>query len=169
MIQIFDNLLDLNFRRNLYQSAVNSAFKVGWEDSSLIENRSHVYLHSILSLQDIIKSQLLDKLAGTQVHEILKNKKFDSAVINLSKSTDTHWCHTHPGQTVLLYYINLEWQHAWAGETLFYNDELTDITRACVYTPGRIIVFDGEIPHTIRPQSAAAPQFRFTLSVFFNN
>lgn len=50
---------------------------------------------------------------------------------------------------------------------LFYNSkDLSKIEFASVYKPGRIILFDGHIPHTIRPQSIKGPKFRFTLSVF---
>ena len=50
-----------------------------------------------------------------------------------------------------------------------YNpDDQSEIAYASVYIPGRIILFDGSIPHAIRPQSVKAPKYRFTLSLFFD-
>jgi len=89
--------------------------------------------------------------------------------VNLSTPTDCHWAHTHKDHTVLLYYVNKHWKHDWAGETMFFNDDLSEVAYASVYKPGRIIVFDGEIPHSVRPQSSIAPNYRFTLSLFFKN
>ena len=69
----------------------------------------------------------------------------------------------------VLYYINLDWRDGWHGETLFYNpNNLKEIIYTSLYIPGRIILFDGSIPHAIRPQSIKAPKFRFTLSLFFD-
>ena len=35
------------------------------------------------------------------------------------------------------------------------------------YIPGRIILFDGNIPHAIRPQSTNGPKFRISITLFF--
>ena len=74
-----------------------------------------------------------------------------------------------PGENLIgaLYYVNLNWEDGFYGETFFYNSkDLSKIEFASVYKPGRIILFDGHIPHAIRPQSIKGPKFRFTLSVF---
>ena len=47
------------------------------------------------------------------------------------------------------------------------TNNLKEIAYTSSYIPGRIILFDGSIPHAIRPQSVKAPKFRFTLSLFF--
>jgi hypothetical protein len=68
----------------------------------------------------------------------------------------------------VLYYVNLEWQDGWHGETLFYDESLKNIVFASPYIPGRIVVFDGSIPHTIRPQSYIASHYRFTFALIYN-
>ena len=51
---------------------------------------------------------------------------------------------------------------------MFYNpDDINSIEYTSSYVPGRIILFDGNIPHAIRPQSINAPKYRFSLSVFY--
>jgi Rps23 Pro-64 3,4-dihydroxylase Tpa1-like proline 4-hydroxylase len=77
-----------------------------------------------------------------------------------------YYAHTHGEDKVLLYYINMEWKEGWHGETQFYSDDLKEVKYTSPYTPGRLILFDGKIPHTMRPQSIIAPKFRFSLSMF---
>ena len=88
--------------------------------------------------------------------------------MNVVKSNDVHYIHHHEGEQVLLYYVNLDWQDGWYGETLFFNpSNIKEVQYTSSFQPGRIILFDGSIPHAIRPQSIKAPKFRFTLSLFF--
>jgi hypothetical protein len=89
-------------------------------------------------------------------------------VTNLTTAGDVHYSHSHPGQIVFLYYVNLEWKDGYAGETLFYNNDISEVIGTSNFTPGRCVIFDGDIPHTIRAQSSIAPEHRFTISVMFN-
>ena len=89
-------------------------------------------------------------------------------ILNLSVPSDVHYTHTHQEKKILLYYLNLEWRDGWHGETHFYSEDLTSIQYSSPYTPGRLIVFDANIPHTIRPQSIIAPNHRFTLALIYD-
>ena len=62
----------------------------------------------------------------------------------------------------------MEWKQEWWGETQFLSEDLKEIIFTNQYVPGRVIWFDGEIPHTIKTQSFSAPKFRFSLSIFFD-
>ena len=57
-------------------------------------------------------------------------------------------------------YLNDEWHRDWGGETIFYdlNDE---ITKAVLPKPGRVVSFDGRIPHSARPPLTAAHRPRY--------
>ena len=78
---------------------------------------------------------------------------------------------TIPEEDIKRYYdivMKMDWQDGWYGETIFYDpDDINNIAYTSPYTPGRFILFDGSIPHTIRPQSIKAPKFRLSLSIFF--
>lgn len=91
------------------------------------------------------------------------------AYVNLGIKGDTHKCHVdayHPGQgKTLLYYANRDWDPNHGGETVFYNMEQTDIEFVSTYKPGRIVVFDSDIPHSARPQTMDGPGYRFTLAI----
>ena len=44
----------------------------------------------------------------------------------------------------------------------------TEVKYTSLFKPGRIVFFDGNIPHTIRPSSHIAPSYRFTLFASFD-
>ena len=80
-----------------------------------------------------------------------------------------HYIHAHWDKQIALYYVNLDWKDGWYGETLFYDPlNLQKIDFASSFIPGRILLFDGSIPHTIRPQSIKGPKFRMTLSLIYS-
>ena len=97
--------------------------------------------------------------------DFIKEYDIGKTVINLSTPSDVNYVHTHPEDKILLYYVNAEWREGWHGETQFYSEDLKQIQFSSPYTPGRLILFNANIPHTIRPQSIIGPQFRFTLAM----
>ncbi len=96
------------------------------------------------------------------------SRRIEQAIVNLVRPTDVHYVHSHPGKQVALYYCNLDWEDGWYGETLFHDPrDLSRVNFTSPYTPGRIILFDGNIPHAIRPQSINGPKYRISLTVLF--
>jgi len=62
----------------------------------------------------------------------------------------------------------LNWEDGWYGETMFYDpNDLEKVSYTSLYKPGRIILFDGSIPHAIRPQSIRGPKYRISLTLIF--
>lgn len=67
------------------------------------------------------------------------------------------------GSYTSVYYPHRVWSPDWGGETVFFNEDRTDII-ACVYPkPNRLVVFDGRIPHVARGVSRLCPVLRVTL------
>ena len=163
---ILDNAIPFHRMHDIHLFVINSLFEIGWKDTTKLDN-NFSYVHSKYSIDDINRSGILNDLSKTSLWNSLKGLNISSAVVNMSKPVDVHYAHTHSGSLVLLYYANLEWKPEWAGETLFYKNDLSDIEKAVMYKPGRLVLFDGEIPHTIRPQSMVGPSYRFTMSIFF--
>ena len=168
-IEIFDDTVDYVARNQVYKFCTKSIFKLGWEDIQELEKHTK-NLHSTWSLQDLKNCGLFPYIKNCFSKS--KNFKFDEKKIsiielNLVKSDDVHYIHTHENLIGALYYANLNWEEGFYGETFFYNSkDLSKIEFASVYKPGRIILFDGHVPHAIRPQSIKGPKFRFTVSVF---
>ena len=71
-------------------------------------------------------------------------------------------------------YMNPEWHSQWGGETAFYGGEFTDdfgdswyynhdIVKSVLPRYGRVILFEGHIPHSVRPISKKCYMERRTL------
>jgi len=166
-IHIFDNVFDYKVKSNIYDRVTMSQYHIGWNDTGIIEKRNMAYLFAPWIMEQFNNLKFFESLPP-EIFSKIKDMKFQRAVTNLTVPTYTFTPHNHENQTVLLYYANMEWCAEWAGETLFYNDDITSIEFCSIYTPNRIVLFDGEIPHALRPQSGRAPEYRFTISIFFD-
>jgi len=167
-VYVYDNVLSSHEQQNILLYCTNSVYRIaGWSD--LVYSKEG-YVHSWWAKEDLERSGFLD---NANVREVIKEQglsldNFDHCVVNLDTISDSHWPHTHV-ETVLLYYINMEWQEGWGGETLFYDEYGRDIIYGSKFTPNRIIVFDGKIPHNIKHQNRIADKYRMTLSIFFKS
>ena len=168
-IYIVDNAFTRTQHERLYGAVKRAMYIIGFEDTDAIERLSNKYLHSSWSPSDYKDTGLQDAIESLDIYkEKLKDCRLDRVTINLSTPSDTYFAHTHYNQYSLLYYMNLDWKPEWAGETMFYNDDLSEVIYTSVYKPNRLIVFDGAIPHSIKVQSNSAPHYRFTLAMFFS-
>ena len=167
-IAVFDKRVNYFDQQQIFAFAINSRLGLGWNDVDEPE-KYEKNLHSRWNEDDCESSSILRPIRKC-INETswFTKKKFDSAVLNLIRPSDVHYIHCHADSQVALYYINLEWKDGWHGETIFYdNNDQNSIVFTSPYVAGRIILFDGSIPHTIRPQSIRAPKYRLTLSCFF--
>jgi hypothetical protein len=167
VIYVYDGLLPAVLRNKIFDFVRKSAFFIGWPDADHEKAARHNCLYSAYSEKNNEEVGLLSFLKTTEVFDHFKDLNVKRSVINLSTPSHTHFVHTHPEKLVVLYYVNLEWEHSWHGETLFYSEDMNNIELALPYTPGRVVVFDGTIPHTIRPQSPSADHYRFSYAITF--
>lgn len=167
-IKVFDDLLTLKQRQELYVFITQSKFTIGWADGAIIENQSNKFLHSNFSHDDLDRFKILNYLGGTELEKEIIGYKIEKAIVNLTMPSDYNFVHAHDEDLVLLYYANLEWHDGWHGETLFFNESCKEVVFASPFTAGRFILFDASIPHTIRPQSIIASKYRFTFALTLN-
>jgi SM-20-related protein len=62
-----------------------------------------------------------------------------------------------------IYYPHTSWHPNFAGETLFFNEDATDIIAAVYPKPNRLAVFPGMMPHAARGVGRTCQQLRITL------
>lgn len=168
-IEIYDDIFSLQFKLNAYDFVKKSLFRLGWDDSTVPERKSHdLHLHSEYSREDLERLGIIRELEGSPLLDSLAGYEIKRTVVNLTLPCSTFYIHHHPQSKILLYYVNIEWKDGWHGETMFYSDSLKEVEYCSPFTPGRIILFDGKCPHALRPQSFTAPQLRFTLAVIFD-
>lgn len=164
IVKVLDNQVGVYDINRVYNYVVNSSFRIGWSEGLQIQDRKYSYLHSTYSEEDVKNLNLLPLLDGTELGGVLKGYDLKDTVVNLSVPSNVHFAHAHPEDLVLLYYANPEWQPHFYGETVFFNPDRTQIMHSSVYRPGRFILFDAKIPHSIRPQSSVGPDYRFTIA-----
>jgi hypothetical protein len=168
-IDVFDDVFPMIFRTHCYDYAKICNFRLGWGDTNNPDRQSYDhFLHAMFNDADLNAIRLFKNLKDTVVNDLLEGLTLSKTVLNCGTSADSYSIHIHQNKKVLLYYINLEWKDSWHGETIFYSENCEEIQYASPYTPGRLILFDADIPHTIRPQSVVGTKYRFTLSCFYD-
>lgn len=68
-----------------------------------------------------------------------------------------------PGHTVVVF-CNEHWATSWGGELVFYDDEKKNVVTSVLPKPGRIVIFNGEMPHSARSPAIGCDQLRVTLA-----
>lgn len=167
-VEVFDNLFPYDWRLSTYIFCRNSAFRIGWSDTAIAERTQYNLLFSTYTNEDIINLGIYNYINKQEILNSLAGLGLSKCILNLSVPSDVNFVHTHDEKKVVLYYVNVDWKDGWHGETLFYSENLNDIQLGLPYTPGRLIIFDADIPHTIRPQSIIASHHRMTLAMFYD-
>ena len=168
-VSVFDDRVPFPIREKLWQFCVKSTFELSWSDTTDTE-KYELNVNSRWTKEELETTQVLPYFKNCiEETDWFTKKNLFRVVLNLVRSNDVHYVHHHKDQQILLYYVNLDWIDGWYGETLFYNPKnLKEILYTSLYQPGRILLFDGYIPHAIRPQSVKGPKFRLSLSLFFD-
>lgn len=94
------------------------------------------------------------------------------AYCNVAQFGDMLFAHRDcaPGKTDItaLYYVCVEWNIDWGGETVFFDDA-GDAVFAVTPRPRRMVVFDGAIRHVGRPPNRICFEPRYTLAMKFRD
>lgn len=163
-IEVYDDMLSFEERFRLYTFALNSNYQLSRNPGATPESKKYPKtLQSEFNLRDIHLSQIL---TNQPLQKYLKdnNLRVYRAYINLCLPSDVYEYHidgTSDGKTCL-YYMNMDWQPQWEGETIFSMDRI-DIDYSSAFVPGRMIFFDPTIPHKSTQPSFSAEYHRFVL------
>lgn len=72
-------------------------------------------------------------------------------------------CPPNAGELTALWFIAPEWNADWGGETLFFDSSM-DAQAVVSPRPGRLVLFDGSLPHVGRPPNRICFAPRYTLA-----
>jgi len=64
-----------------------------------------------------------------------------------------------------VYYAHPVWHQNWSGDTVFYNQDETDILTSVFPRPGRAVTFHGAIPHCARAPSRDCSELRVSIVI----
>lgn len=169
-LDVFDGIFPFGFVLNAYSFCKKSNFSIGWADGGDRNfAKEDEFIHCTFIDGDLEKLGIVEHLQKIPyIVNALSGMVNTKNVLNLSFPTEANFVHTHPEKKVLLYYANTDWADGYHGETMFYSEDRRAVQFCSSYVPGRLIMFDGKIPHTIRPQSPIGPKYRFTLAMLFD-
>lgn len=164
-IEIYHNLFSYKERCDIYHFAKNLSFTVSGD---------HVYskltnqLACNLSKNDVEK---IPFLTNPLVQEVIRKNNLSNVFqcrINLSNCSEYNTVHYDNSKVTLLYYVNMEWKLEWGGQTLFLNEDLTKVEHCSLTEPGKLIVFEGSIPHMLVNPTIYAEESRFVFVLQMN-
>jgi len=174
-ITIIDDLFTAKERLTFYNFVCNAPYSLSRISHDLPEHRTNQKtLKSALSLADILDIGFFE---NPVIIDFIKtnNLRLRKAYINLCTAGDTYSYHiddeakSSTAVPSLLYYCNLNWEPEWEGETHFADEDMKNIAFSSSFIPGRVVIFDGSIPHKSSQPSFSAPYYRFVLAVKFSN
>lgn len=174
-IKVIDNLFTAKERLTFYNYAVTAPYTISRVAHDLPEHRQHQKtLKHNLTLGEILNLGFFNK---DYILKYMKDNKLRlrKVYINLCTASDTYSYHIDDEETTTknvpsgLYYLNLEWNPSWEGETHFADESMQDIIFSTSFVPGRLVFFDGSIPHKSSQPSMTAPYHRLVMAIKFTN
>jgi len=160
---IFKEASDASYAKKNYDTTIDSILPV------------HNKWRCNLNIDELMNIELLpnkiQKIFSQILHQSEATIDIIASYINYSDCftvdklhVDKYNEYVHSPYTILIY-GNHEWSYDWRGETLFFNDQLSEVVYTSMIKPGRVVVFDSRIPHTATPPSLISPYPRYTYAI----
>jgi hypothetical protein len=165
LIRVYDDVFSYQEKCNLFRFFRSSLYR---SDSG--DNNSEDQIYSNFSTLDVENSGIknIENFKKIINNFDLANKNIKQIRVNLTTPAEKNRIHSDGFGITLIYYANLEWELDWGGHTLFLEETLQEARYVCFYKPGRIVVFDGSIPHMIMTPSNLCPTSRYSFVIQFH-
>lgn len=170
-ISIYEDIFSYQERRDFCTFIMSSFFRVTGGDSKVSPNVMKDYqIYSSYSQEDV---EAMGFFKNENIQTILKNHDLDKrntkqVRVNCSHLGEKNRVHSDNKGVTLLYYANMEWELDWSGHTMFLTEDTQDCEFLSVNRPGRLVVFDGSIPHCILSPTILSPIHRFTFVIQYD-
>jgi hypothetical protein len=163
LLEVYDDCFTYDERIHWFRFIKKSIYKIDGGDFGY----NNLQLYSSFSEEDVKRMGFLKSLGFEKINEKynLTNRPIKQARVNLSLQSEQNFVHTDGTGLTILYYPNLTWDLNWGGHTLFMDDVLSDAEYTCLYKPGRVVLFDGTIPHIVLTPTIMAKEHRFSFVV----
>jgi hypothetical protein len=151
-----------HYQRNNIDIAHGEDIPVDLKWSSDIEKQNMLYTMLLTQYKKSIDELKQTPFEIKRLHVNFATLETVDKVHTDSTSSDEH-------HYTILQYANHLWKMEWHGETLFYDDDGTEIEYGVTVKPGRVIMFDSRIPHSAIAPSRVATYPRYTIAtkIFF--
>lgn len=162
-ITVYDGGVTFHDMKKMFDFFCNSFYSVQGYDSLYKDYQ----VFSKYTMDDIIRCGFYDtetfKMLDSK-YDIM-NQEIKQIRVNFSNPAERNRIHEDNVGTTILYYGSMEWNLDWGGHTLFMDETLNEVEYTSLYKPGKVVVFDGTIPHMIMTPSNLAQIPRFSLAI----
>ena len=167
-IHVYDDLLSFHDRDRFQRFIEDSWFKINGSD--LPGDPTSLQIYSSYNEFDLTNMGFRETEAYKMLDEKynLSDRNISQIRVNCSLHSERNLAHTDDFGLTLLYYSNMKWEMAWGGHIFFVTSNLEEIDKCVSYRPGRIIIFDGTIPHIISTPTIAAESPRFSFAIKYS-
>lgn len=168
-IYVYDNVLEFQFRQNLFTYFSNSYFTTYGYDADFTVNR-HRQLFSKFGPHDITQSGFLQhqNIQSLVSKHQLESLNISAARVNAVVASERNRCHADNCDWTMIYCANMNWPIEWGGHLLFPNDSADDLDHVVAFKPGRICLFEGTIPHLVQTPTPISEDIRFSFILQFS-
>ena len=164
-IDVFDDAIPYARRCDIYQFLANSYYKITGGAGVTLEGGKDRAMQSMFTEEDLNNFGIMKDLP-LELHKIIKGyDALRSYSLLLNYSSVPYYHPDSPYKYTILYYADLKWDKDWGGETMFANQNATEIGYTSMYVPGRIVIFDSSIPHRPCTPIYNAPNHRLTFVI----
>jgi hypothetical protein len=179
-IFVLDNYFEIGKSEELFVYARNSYFQCANSDHDLNStgvfdskwrcNLTDENVKNIGLSTDIVKD--IFKIPFKNIKKLLVSNHYinysDTSTIDRIHVDKTSVKPSEGSYYTMLIYAQSQWHYDWGGETKFYNNDLTEIALSVIPKPGRIVIFDGQIPHSASVPNRLAKEPRYTYAIKYN-
>ena len=171
-ITVIDDCFNFSELAGIHTGISSLPFKISNSNAAEVQGIVDRRLVSYLDISALATMGFFhDSKSAILKKYIPDNFEIFNSYVNLGIRGDQHEAHSDyywkDGGKTLLLYVNKEWHRNWGGETVFFDDQGVEIEYVTPFVPGRIIIFDSDIPHMAKEQSSLGPSYRFTLAIKF--
>jgi|TARA_B100001094_G_scaffold37475_1_gene31790 hypothetical protein len=175
-ITVVDGLFNTAEIVGIHTGLLQLPYQIGQSNSAQVQNLADKRMITKLSPPHLERFALFDheQRQPTMRQLIPEEWEISDAYVNLGLKSDTQSIHVDAYDrggdnqyVTYLYYANDTWQSHWGGETLFFDDASDEVEYVVRPRPGRVVVFDSQIPHLAHIQTTSGPSYRFTIAIKF--
>lgn len=167
-IDIYDDWLPATDKLHIFKFLINSFYvpkRAPFSDSA----QSIGTLEASYGLRDMLRLRIFEnEFILNYIKE--NNLRIYRSYAVLVTASDTYMYHVDSdieGTPTALYYANLEWKPEWEGETHFSDEKMQEVLFTSSFVPGRLVIFDGTIPHKSSQPAIGSSGYRFALAIKF--
>ncbi len=166
---IVDDLLSRDVARKVFEIFCNLPYRFIDADREDTDDFRH-FAHYFDS-GEWVENPILGFLTSVAEHALAsrgwEHEGISRIYANLTLSGDHQFIHTDGHEWTALFFVAADWKEDWGGELTLYDPDAFAPATSVLPKPGRMVLFDGEIPHRGGCPSRHCSAARISVAVKF--